>query len=532
MKGMFKRALAGVAAAALAVTGLALGAGAANAVEGTPVNRPVQFTFTAETTVQLTNAKLTAYKIGDYVNYGTEDNPVYGVKTNAGNKTAVEAVLSTVAGYDASANGDAMAWALQEGKLDVSAVRPWDETVAGKPSTTRAFAEGLKTQKGMKAVEPDPLNLSVTGTTATVMLPAGVYLFVDTAASGSVTQAVPMIVAAGKTVDGVLAPFATGEGVNTVNMKNTKNDDKTKVVTEKSASIGDTLHYTLTGKVADPAPAEFSFVDTPGKGLTVNLDSITVKASGVADPLVENTDYTVTPEGTELNGNDSATFTVSLKAPSKYAGKTITVKYEATVNDEAPAEGTVVNKLDNYGTPVQVPTSLYSFDFTKKNADEQGLPGAHFTVADEDAPNTPLYFVKTDDGVYKKAVSDKTGGATTVLITGTNGKLEVGGLGLDNYVVHETAAPTDYQLPTDLTFTVKITKTGDGVSISIDQDTFHLASQGQDGAIEVLNVRNVTELPLTGAAGTMLFTVLGLLIAGAGALAYMKSRNVKHALRG
>ena len=48
----------------------------------------------------------------------------------------------------------------------------------------------------------------------------------------------------------------------------------------------------------------------------------------------------------------------------------------------------------------------------------------------------------------------------------------------------------------------------------------------------VTNVKKVTQLPLTGAAGTMLFTVLGLLIAGAGALVYMKSRNVKHALRG
>lgn len=531
MKGMFKRALAGVAAAALAATGLALGAGAANAVEGTPVNTSVQFTFTAETTEQLTNAKLTAYKIGDYVNYGTEENPVYGVKTNADNKTAVENVLTTVAGYK-SADGDALAWALQKGKLDVSAVRPWDKTATGVASMTRDFAEGLKAQSGMKAIEPNPLTLAVSGTTATVELPAGVYMFVDTAPSGSVTQAIPMIVAAGRTVEGVLDPFATGEGVNTVNMKNTKNTDKTKDVTEKSASIGDTLHYTLTGKVADPAPAEFSFVDTPGKGLTVNLDSITVKASGVADALVEDTDYTVTPESTKLNGDDSATFTVSLKAPSKYAGKTITVTYEATVNDEASAEGTVVNKLDNYGTPVQVPTSLYSFDFTKKNADEQGLPGAHFTVADEDAPNNPLYFVKTGDGVYKKAVSDKTEGATTDLITGTNGKLEVGGLGLGNYVVHETAAPTGYQRPMNLTFTVKITKTGDDVSISIVQDAFHLASQGQNDAIEVLNVRNVTELPLTGAAGTMLFTVLGLLIAGAGTLVYMKSRNVKHALRG
>ena len=36
----------------------------------------------------------------------------------------------------------------------------------------------------------------------------------------------------------------------------------------------------------------------------------------------------------------------------------------------------------------------------------------------------------------------------------------------------------------------------------------------------------------TSAAPTALFTMLGLLIASAGALVYMKSRNVKHALRG
>ena len=70
-------------------------------------------------------------------------------------------------------------------------------------------------------------------------------------------------------------------------------------------------------------------------------------------------------------------------------------------------------------------------------------------------------------------------------------------------------------------------------AVTIVQDAFKLASQdSQTKAITVTNVRNITELPLTGAAGTMLFTVLGLLIAGAGALVYMKSRSVKHALRG
>ena len=46
----------------------------------------------------------------------------------------------------------------------------------------------------------------------------------------------------------------------------------------------------------------------------------------------------------------------------------------------------------------------------------------------------------------------------------------------------------------------------------------------------VKNVKNVTELPLTGAAGIAMFTVAGLLLAGAAALVFAKSRATKRAL--
>ena len=44
-------------------------------------------------------------------------------------------------------------------------------------------------------------------------------------------------------------------------------------------------------------------------------------------------------------------------------------------------------------------------------------------------------------------------------------------------------------------------------------------------------MKNVSELPLTGAAGTALFTVIGLLLAGAAATVALKSRETKRALR-
>ena len=47
---------------------------------------------------------------------------------------------------------------------------------------------------------------------------------------------------------------------------------------------------------------------------------------------------------------------------------------------------------------------------------------------------------------------------------------------------------------------------------------------------QVTNVKNITQLPLTGAAGTMLFSVIGLLIAGAAVTVFVKSRSTKRAL--
>lgn len=39
------------------------------------------------------------------------------------------------------------------------------------------------------------------------------------------------------------------------------------------------------------------------------------------------------------------------------------------------------------------------------------------------------------------------------------------------------------------------------------------------------NVKSVDQLPLTGAAGTILFTVMALLLAGAGATVVLKARS-------
>ena len=48
--------------------------------------------------------------------------------------------------------------------------------------------------------------------------------------------------------------------------------------------------------------------------------------------------------------------------------------------------------------------------------------------------------------------------------------------------------------------------------------------------IVVKNVKKITQLPLTGAAGTMLFTVVAVLLAGVAATVFAKSRSTKRTL--
>lgn len=519
-----RKLFAGIAAAATLLGGMALGAASAQAdgAAGTPVTDEATFTFTAETAEQLTNAKLKAYKIGDYVQYGSDKNVAYGVETNSNNRTAVDSALKA-AGVDITdSKVDHLAAALNAGTLDVSPARPW-----ASPEKTRKFANALEIEGKLTTVTPFTLGTPVLVTngsadakyTATATLPAGIYVFIDSAvATGSVTKAIPMIVASGTVKDGGLTDPVNG--ANTVNMKNTKNSDKTKTVDKASAAIGDTLTYALTGTIANPAPAEFKFTDKPGKGLTIKAGTFKFYADKTEITANEAaTDFTVPTSN--VTGGENASFDVSVKNPSKYAGKTIKVTFEAVVNDDASVIDGVVNKLDNYGTDIEAKTGFVGFDFTKVDPDNKGIENVTFQVKDGD---TVLYFVK-QNGSYKKAVSAKTQGATSNVKTDANGKLAFTGLEAGKtYTVTETKrASVDY-LDIKPSFTVSVNNNNAAV-LTATFDPWGLVNTTDR---TVKNVKSITQLPLTGAAGTTLFTVVALLVAGAGVTVAVKSRQRTH----
>lgn len=513
-----RKLFAGIAAAATLLGGMVLGAASAQADDiTTTVNTSATFTFTAETVEQLTKANLTAYKIGDYVQYGSDKNAAYGVVTNSDNKNAVDSALQT-AGVNTANNQDNLAAALNTGALDISAMRPWNS-----PDKTRKFANALESENKLTGgtqvtFTAAPTGSDESGYSATVNLPAGIYVFIDSAtATGSVTKAIPMIVASG-TVDTEKKALTNPTAGATVNMKNTKNSVKTKTVNKASAAIGDTLTYTLTGVIANPAPAEFKFTDKPGKGLTIKAGTFKFYADNVE---VSATDFTV--PSSDVTGGENASFDVTVNDPSKYAGKTIKVTFNAMVNDEASVTDGVVNKLDNYGTDVEVKTGFVGFDFTKVDPDGKGIENVTFQVKDG---GTVLYFVKQDDGSYKKAASATTSGATADVKTNGMGKLSFTGLdAAKTYTVTETNRASDVYLDIKPSFTVSFNNGTAVLSRTATSDPWGLVNTT---VRTVKNVKSITQLPLTGAAGTTLFTVVALLVAGAGVTVAVKSRQRMH----
>ena len=516
-----RKLFAGIAAAATLLGGMALGATSAQADDaaGTPVTGEATFTFTAETAEQLTNANLKAYKIGDYVQYGSDENVAYGVVTNSANKNAVDSALKT-AGVATTNDQDNLAAALNTGALDISTTRPWNS-----PDKTRKVANALESENeltnGTSVTFGTPTGSDENEYSATVSLPAGIYVFIDSAvATGSVTKAIPMIVASG-TVNAEKKVLTNPTAAATVNMKNTNNPGKTKEVNKTSAAIGDTLTYTLTGNIANPAPTEFKFTDKPGKGLTIKAGTFNFYVDG-AQISAETAASDFTVPTADVIGGDDASFDVTVNNPSKYAGKTIKVTFHAVINDDADAEDGVVNKLDNYGTNVEAPTKFTGFNFTKVDPDGKGIKDVTFQVKDGD---TTLYFVKQGDGSYKKAASANTQGATTDVTTGTNGQLSFTGLDkTKTYTVTETKRASDAYLDIMPSFTVSFNEEN-GSAVLAKTATSDPWGLVNTTAKTVKNIKSITQLPLTGAAGTMLFTVVALLVAGAGVTIAIKSRQ-------
>lgn len=507
-----RKLFAGIAAAATLLGGMALGAtsaqadgAATTAGSGTIVTDGADFKFTAQDAKQLTSRKLNAYKIADYVQYGTGNDAAYGVQTAAGvDRHALATALQSATNKTVPETGDLMAWALAED--DVLSLDSADANGAWSNSASRKFVESLKkvTDK-LGAAEPVDLGAVANGASATVTLPAGLYLFVDADLAGANENATPSIailVGSGSVKNDVLKDPLTAATVEIKNQTTTVS----KTVDVATASVGQTVNYAIKSKVPQNTQYYgeygYTYTDTPSAGQTVHLDSLKVTVGG--SDLNKGKDYTVA-EG------ENGKFTVNITSiKQQNAGDEIVVTYDAEVTEaEATGRKAVTNTvvLSDNGAKATDSTSITNgqFSFTKTDAQGNALAGANFEIEGQNGASTLSTATATSD---------------------SNGTVTFKGLADGTYKVTETNVPAGFQQNLKAAFTVTIAN-GKAVKYA-GADIWGLAPSAEvsgNYTYKVKNVKNVTQLPLTGAAGTTLFTVVALLVAGAGVAVALKSRQ-------
>lgn len=338
---------------------------------------------------------------------------------------------------------------------------------------------------------------------------------------------------------------AVGHSID-VSMKS-KEPGIDKTVSDYTYEIGQTVTYTLTVDVPDyPDNAidkKFIIADYLSSGLTLDPNSIKIY-NNTGDDYKENDitdsfeDYTFGNQ----HPNEERTLSFAKSFIGNYANleSQVIVEYNATVNenavviDTAGTENGLINKVyliynNNPYTdtgyreiPDEERVYTYGIQVTKTGDGNAKLPGAEFTLKPENG--SELQFIKEDDGVYRRPLSTDSSSVarTTTLVTDSNGLIQIRGLDLGTYILTETKAPEDYQLPADPTTEIVL---ADDADASGKPDG--ILNNDTDGTYEgtVVNTKPGI-LPSTGGIGTAVFTVCGiLLMAGAVLLMVVVTRR-------
>ena len=520
-----RKLFAGIAAAATLLGGMALGAVSAQADDAatTPL-------------LQVNNAQeghtYTPYRFATFENAG---NGTVEVSTVEAWKDAVTAAADTANGNDSIPAEYKNNPAAYVATFNAEQIREFATELAKINPLPTADGAGL-TVTAEQAGTAQPVAVSGEGW----------YLVTDTFTKSGETTATtgtPAVVAT--TVNGltdltIVADKVTGQGnITTVGQFNAKNENpltppaKTaKVgnvdVNGKTVNVGDTVDFTVSAAV--PASAgnydvyPFTITDTASKGLKVaETNTFKVQVDGRD---VDSSLYTVTQTGSAAVGT---TTTITFASAKSLAGKTIVVSYTGTVTKDALTDlgGSVNNKAmitTNGGASGEGKTEskTYGFQFKKIGVDNDAnaLAGAQFVIKKKDGK-----FLEQDtESKAWSSVDDQTN--ATVFTSGADGLVQFKGLAAGDYTVMETNAPNGYAQNFKVTFDVSIAENG---TVTFKQDLLHQVTLPTDDQIAtVKNVKSITQLPLTGAAGTTLFIVVALLLAGAGVAVVVKSRQRMH----
>lgn len=389
------------------------------------------------------------------------------------------------------------------------------KTIEGKTEATaiRSFANDIYAKiKAGKTAE----DYTSTGKTF-ANVDKGYYLIVETELDGNAdTYSLVML----NTADQDNVTVTSKEDSPTFEKKIKEKNDSTGVESGwqdgADYDINDVVPFKLQGTVPQNYGAyntyEYVFHDKMSSGLTFVASSVVVKVDGTAI----TSGYSVVTESLE----DDCTFEVrfeNLKNISAVtAGCTITVEYNATLNDKAvigsagnPNEAKLEYSNNPYGdgtgkTPWdKVIAFTYQLVANKVDKDGSSVEGAGFT----------LYKWSNEENKYV-AVSGEIKGVTT---------FNFKGIDAGQYKLVESTVPDGYTKAEDLVFTVVATydtenndpkfgtltiKDGDKVISDGKDKVFTVNLVAGSFTTNVVNLTGTT-LPSTGGMGTTVFYVVG-----------------------
>ena len=349
------------------------------------------------------------------------------------------------------------------------------------------------------------------------------------------------------------------------------NTDKT----ETTVGVNDIVTFKLTGTLPDNyddyTTYKYVFHDTLSSGLTLNENSITVKAykngeiseeNSNSVTLTKNTDYTVTQTETETTSPCNlevaikslksiegltkqskivVTYTATLNSNAVIAGNDNTVHLEYSNNPNGEGTGNTTNekvtvytlqldvvKVDGADKTHKTPLTGAKFILSTNSNLQNNLTDANIAANGDLTENHTLgdkmIAVKANTTSPNYIVDDSNAGtkAYVMEVCGTadndnKGKLNIQGLKPNQtYYLYETKAPNGYN---------KLTAP---VTITIDKDGNVTGCTTANHEIQTLYVENKTgsTLPSTGGMGTKLFyTIGGILMAGAAIILVVRKRR-------
>lgn len=575
-----------VASATALVAALAMGAAgavAANAAEQTAdlkINNAAGRTFAAVKVGDYTEV-LPATTAGGNgsVSVATVNNAQ--IKTSS--VTALSAMFDAGSVPDGVATDPIAYIATNWGIRADGATTPTD---AGKPQydgKVRLFLNNLWKDSAFRDLftSPTAITKSAAEGSSTVEfqgIPQGEYVLVDTTTyAQDKGLTLPMFVSTtAKTADGKVQKV---EGTTSeIDAKGEAPGAPEKTTDKVDYNVGDAVRFTIKATV--PTYSGYSadsyilkLNDTLTEGLSFDSAKANVKATinkSGTDTVVATISsgtpgYVLTTDADTSNGGkitfDLSSFFRNLIKTNNgsYAGDQIVISYDATLNANAidKTNGDVHNKAsltysndpnasasgepEGTGTTPEGKANVYTYKFDVVKIDKttnEKLQGAQFSIT---RAGSALEFVKLADGSYRLATKDDTASSKTKTVeTGAAGNLDIKGVASgDDYKVEETKAPDSFMTLSGLAFGVKIDPTY-GSAASGEQelkslkygftaDTYGLASMtdGAKGSYELDNVKNLAQLPLTGAAGIMFLVVVGALLIAAGVCIYLASVRSK-----